>query len=280
MEYLHNKKYDYIIYGGSITGVIKALLYKKEGVEVLLVNKYGFLGGGITENLNLIQNINTLDVPILNKVILHPAIENKLSKNIQGNEFLINPEKLKFVLQDLLVENEIDLLFHVKAIEPVKDNKLVLSGKEGKIIVEGKNIIDCSDNFYLHFLNGKVNYTNGVYNFVVVGNDENKLKKLLPDANITQISDNRYLINLIINFDDILFVETITHKLMNKLTNLLIENNYRIELLPVETYLNPKLDKNYFIEDYQPILEYRYLNFDRLFERSIFAENQMRKYYE
>ncbi|MFH0734365.1 MAG: FAD-dependent oxidoreductase [bacterium] len=275
MEHLYNKKYDYIIYGGSITGVFYALFYKSKGADVLLVNKYGFLGGGITENLCLLQDIYSMNIHKFNKLILDTLGEKNCYKtNIYQHvyEYFVNHEQLKFVLQDLLVKHNVNLLYHVKAVEPVKDNKLVLMGKEGKIIIEGNKIIDCSDNFYLYFLDGNINYTHGFYNFVVVGNDKDKLKKLVPNADVTQIGDNRYLINLIINFDDVLTVENTAHDLMNIITPILIQNNYRIELLPVETFLMSKFNEDYQSPKFEPIYEYKSGSFISLIERSILVE--------
>lgn len=46
--YLKMKKYDVIIVGGGISGAVAAISVAREGVSVLIVEQYGFLGGMLT----------------------------------------------------------------------------------------------------------------------------------------------------------------------------------------------------------------------------------------
>ncbi len=47
-------KYKNIVYGASIKGIVKSIELMQEGNSVLLLNKFGFTGGSITEALRLL----------------------------------------------------------------------------------------------------------------------------------------------------------------------------------------------------------------------------------
>ena len=43
--------YDIIIVGGGFSGVAAAIAARREGADVLLIERYGFLGGSATMSL-------------------------------------------------------------------------------------------------------------------------------------------------------------------------------------------------------------------------------------
>lgn len=48
---MENRKYDVIVAGGGLSGVAAAVASAREGKSVLLLEKYGFLGGMATNAL-------------------------------------------------------------------------------------------------------------------------------------------------------------------------------------------------------------------------------------
>lgn len=245
MSVAYNNKYDYIIYGGSISSIIAAIYYKQKGNSVLLLNKYGFLGGGITECLNLVQEVNLkIELPIITKTIIEKLGDSNFI-SISDKNYLLNPEMLKFVLQDLILENNIDLLFHVVPTA-LKVNSIILMGKEGKIELSASNILDFSDNNILSFLSNSNKNLVGIYNIVVKAKSKDDLNVIFPNSNIIVIGNNRFLIETIINFNELTEVEINSHNFINNVTNQLVKKDYRIELLPAETFLYNKQYGNNF----------------------------------
>jgi len=236
---IFDKKFDYTIYGGSIKGIITAVYLAKQKQNVLLLNKYGFLGGAITENLALLQKSDnySLKNSILNTTEIFYSTDNK-------DLNFINPEQLKFLLQDLLLAFNIEPLFHVSPIS-VKNKQIVLSGKEGLMTINAENIIDCSDNLYLEFLQNNVIYNKGIYFLTLNGvTTEVAIKDILNPLFVYNISGNRYFAAFEIKFSDILQLENNAHNKIREISKKIINTNCRIELLPVSTYLRPVLVAN------------------------------------
>ncbi len=246
MSLLYNNKYDYIIYGGSISSIFASIYYKNKGCSVLLLNKYGFLGGGITECLNLVQQINfSNDISQTCGLIIDRLGKSNLI-NIYNDYYYINPEMLKFVLQDFVLENKIDLLFHVVPIS-VKEDSITLMGKEGEMELFANNILDFSDSNTLSYLINPEQKNIGIYNIVVKAKEISDIKQLFPTSKIFTISNGRYLIETILDFEDILDVEIYAHNFVNDATQKLQHKGYRIELLPAETFItNKDNNKNLF----------------------------------
>lgn len=245
MSISYNYKYDYIIYGGSISSIIAAIHYKQNGNSVLLLNKYGFLGGGITECLNLVQNIDLgTKLPIIAQTIID-NLGNSNFVNIANSSYLVNPEMLKFVLQDLVLEHKIDLLYHVVPIS-INTNSIILMGKEGKIELSANSILDYSDNKVLSYLTNSKQSLIGIYNIVVKAKSINELYNIFPSSEIISISNNRFLIETIINFDNLTEVEINAHNLINEVTHKLVKEGNRIELLPAETFLFNNKEQKHF----------------------------------
>lgn len=265
MKPIENKNFNFIVYGGTIKGVLTAIYLAKKNQKVLLLNKYGFLGGAITENLALLQKFDEQRVKnsILEKSDIFYSSGNKNLK-------FINPEQLKFLLQDLLLEYNIEPLFHVSPIS-VKNDQITLSGKEGLITIYAENIIDCSDNLYLEFLQNNVNYKKGIYFLTLNGaTNEVAIKDILNPLFVYNILGNRYFAAFEINFSDILQVENNAHDKIREISKKIINTNCRIELLPVSTYLQPILVANklsFSLSNFTDIPEY-----DSILQNSINLE--------
>lgn len=263
MEIFGNKVFDFAIYGGSIKGVLTAAYLSKKNYSVILINKYGFLGGAISENLVILQNIENVNLIELNDIFY---------KN-NSNKKIINPEKLKFNLQDIILSANVQPLFHVSPLS-IQDNKINLIGKDGLLTVYANKIFDCSDNFYLEYLQGNIVYNKGIY-FLTLKQEstQNDLPNIMNPIFVHQISNNRYLCAYEINFNDILQVEINSHELVNNLTKLLSKINYRIELLPLSTYLIPSIKSNLFL--YNPIKEINIPKYDNILQNSVNFINKL-----
>ena len=102
------KKYDLIVVGGGIAGVAAAVSAARENMSVLLVEKFGCLGGAMSTGL----------VYPFMKFSMHEGKE-LLSDGIftemrTRKEKYNDPsyEAFKFVFDDMVTEAGVDVLFH------------------------------------------------------------------------------------------------------------------------------------------------------------------------
>lgn len=139
--------YDYIIYPANLFGISVSIKLSGLGKRVLLLNKYGFVGGSISSALNIYQAIVQPQQSVTNLIYNSLFTEQGILQE-EGNHIFINPEIYKLVCQKFLENSQIGLLFHVKPIGMIKKHesyKVELIGKEGLIELEAKQIVDMSE---------------------------------------------------------------------------------------------------------------------------------------
>lgn len=229
--------YDVVVIGANVPGVFFAIEQKKLGYNVLLVNKYGFPGGYLTESLSLLQIIENED--------LFPVLKEWISKMTEEKGFLFrasttyvfDPESVKISLLKLLKEYEIDLLFHVfprgMGIEKKQDNKLALWGKEGAIEIRCSYLFDATENFIMNPLfeegeNIPVEYKTNLITTEVM---REKLTDLEGYENLFQLSDGRCYIQFPFAPEQKDFYETYAQKKLDKAAKYLKKNNCRIQVV-------------------------------------------------
>lgn len=128
-----DRKFDLIIAGGGLSGVAAAVSAARNGCKVLIIEKNGFLGGCATASLvtPMMKNNDAEKTPLNKGIYLEILNRLKRTKNAathpDGNPGWFNPEKLKFLLDDLCEENKIDVLFETWVIGVEKDNDRVVS---------------------------------------------------------------------------------------------------------------------------------------------------------
>jgi len=119
-------KYDVIIAGGGTAGCSCAYTLGKLGYKVLIVEKNSFLGGSITSSL-VIPAMKTSENAINNVFfnILYYKLNkiNGASTYIDGNKGWFNPELTKIVLDELMNEANVKILFESK-IQNIKEKLL------------------------------------------------------------------------------------------------------------------------------------------------------------
>ena len=109
-----NNKYDLVIVGGGTAGCACAYTAGKLGIKTLLIEKNSFLGGSITSSL-VIPAMKTSDNAINTEFF--DIFYNELSAvggaitYIDGNRGWFNPELAKIVLDKLILNAGVDILF-------------------------------------------------------------------------------------------------------------------------------------------------------------------------
>lgn len=234
--------FDTIIYSANFAGVVAASLLKSMGEKVLILNRYGFFGGTITESLNLYQKkIKWNDKAKGTAQIVGNIIAKKDGILYEDEDhFILNPEIVKYILQKKCEENNLELLFHIIPYKIDFDEEfinLIVIGKEGEIRLKCKKIFDLSTEFTLAPLVDKSsrNFVKSFVNFISLPlKDEEILGQVFRKI---ILKDNRLWISIEHENVNLLTVEEIAQKDFDFFDDLLRKNQSRIQVVPAQSNL-------------------------------------------
>ena len=172
---------DVVVVGGGPAGMCAAIAAAREGVRVILIEQGGFCGGMATKGLvgpfmtcydakGETMIIRGLFKEIMERMVargfaIHPAQVHggtAFTSWIKiGHEHVtpFEPEGLKVIIDEMLTEAGVKILYHTNFIHPVLDNNtisgILVSSKRGLEIIEATVVIDCTGD-------GDVAYRSGV----------------------------------------------------------------------------------------------------------------------
>lgn len=195
---------DVIVVGGGPAGMCAAIAAAREGVSVILVEQGGFCGGMATRGLvgpfmtcydakGETMIIRGLFEEIVNRMVergfaIHPSEVRSgtafTSWIIIGHEHVTpyEPEGLKVVMDEMLTEAGVKVLYHTDFLRPVLVGETItgvlVSSKRGLEVIKGKVVVDCTGD-------GDVATRCGVP--YEMGNEE--LKLMQPASMFFQISN-------------------------------------------------------------------------------------------
>lgn len=165
---------DVLVVGGGPAGVGAALAAAAAGADVILAERYGFLGGNATAALvmplmsfhtqhprpekegatTLFPTDHGRGEPVISgilKTFLERLVKagGAISPSLKtGYTVPFDPEIFKFVALDLLDEANVHFLFHAFASEAIVENRkvkgVVFETKSGPVVIHARTVVDCT----------------------------------------------------------------------------------------------------------------------------------------
>ena len=134
---------DVIVVGAGPAGVGAALSAAREGVKVILIEPAGDVGGVAT--IGLMSHWTGKTKGGLYEEILD---ETSDCNEYCDDRYVINTEKLKSKLLDMLVKAGVDIKLYTNAVAPVMDGDkitgVICEAKQGRIAYMADVVIDCT----------------------------------------------------------------------------------------------------------------------------------------
>jgi len=155
---------DVVVAGGGPAGVAASIGSARLGVKTMLIERYGCLGGLATGGLvitlvetkrygmgvikEVIERLEALDGARLSRSSGEPNLW-KEGASFSGEECVhVDPELMKHVLNEMVMEAGVDLLMHSLVVGVDKEggsiSSVILEDKSGRHAVSGKVFVDAT----------------------------------------------------------------------------------------------------------------------------------------
>jgi ribulose 1,5-bisphosphate synthetase/thiazole synthase len=144
---------DVLVCGGGIAGVAAAVCAARIGVKVLLVERYGFLGGLVTGGLvittpPLDNGINREIGERLRAKGVYAPLQKPGAEMIALKMHAIDPEVVKYELVQMLGEQQVQLLLHTLIVGSIVEEGAVkgvlIENKAGRQAIRAKVVVDAT----------------------------------------------------------------------------------------------------------------------------------------
>ena len=150
------KETDVLVIGGGPSGIMAALAAAEDGLNVMLVESRSFVGGNMTIGLPILgflgqkgnQIIKGLPQKLIDRLKAVQASSEHRPCPLHMSLTLVEPEAVKTVALQMLVENKVDVLFYAFCAGVVMEKDelkgVIIESKAGRQAILAKTIIDCS----------------------------------------------------------------------------------------------------------------------------------------
>ncbi len=137
---------DVLVVGGGPAGIGAALASARENLDTMLVEQYGFLGGMWTAGL-----VNPLfDFKNKGGIVREIVDRLRAANGWKDHHWLdtFDPERMKFLADDMMEETGVSLLYHTFAVDSVVEKDtikgVIVENKSGRSAILAKIVIDCT----------------------------------------------------------------------------------------------------------------------------------------
>jgi ribulose 1,5-bisphosphate synthetase/thiazole synthase len=144
---------DVLVCGGGIAGVAAAVCAARIGVKVLLVERYGFLGGLVTGGLvittpPLDNGINREIGERLRAKGVYAPLQRPGAEMIALKMHAIDPEVVKYELVQMLGEQQVQLLLHTLIVGSIVEEGalkgVLIENKAGRQAIRARMVVDAT----------------------------------------------------------------------------------------------------------------------------------------
>lgn len=146
---------DVIVVGGGTTGPFAAISAARQGKRVVMIERFGSLGGNLTLGLNTKPSgalVGGLPLEVWNLArATGGAGEDYMAVVKTGGVKIASPcdpEMMKMILTRLCAESGVQILFETVVSAPVVEGDtvkgVIVESKTGRQFIAGKVVIDCS----------------------------------------------------------------------------------------------------------------------------------------
>ncbi len=144
---------EVLVVGGGPAGLAAALAAARAGSKVLLVERYGCLGGTISqvgvETIAWYRHDGTVDCKGIGTELEQRAVDEGIArKESQSDSHVVDSELFKVLADKLLAESHVDVLLHVLVVGAlVKDGfvqGVLTESKSGRYAILAQRVVDCS----------------------------------------------------------------------------------------------------------------------------------------
>lgn len=150
------KETDVLVIGGGPSGIMAALAAAEDGLNVMLVESRSFVGGNMTIGLPILgflgqkgnQIIKGLPQKLIDRLKAVQASSEHRPCPLHMSLTLVEPEAVKTVALQMLVESKVDVLFYAFCAGVVMEKDelkgVIIESKAGREVILAKTVIDCS----------------------------------------------------------------------------------------------------------------------------------------
>lgn len=144
---------DVLVCGGGVAGVAAALSAARNGARVLLVERYGFLGGMVTGALVLTPPSlnNGINLEIAKRLMAAGTYsecsdigDDPATQDLHA----IDPEIFKYEMVRMLVEQDVKLLLHTYIVQSVMEDNvirgIIIENKAGRQAILARVVVDAT----------------------------------------------------------------------------------------------------------------------------------------
>jgi ribulose 1,5-bisphosphate synthetase/thiazole synthase len=144
---------DLLVCGGGFAGVAAAVCAAQNDLKILLLEKYGFLGGLVTSALVIttppLDNGINLEIAkrLTEKAVYAPCRSS--GEEVKGLDLhAIDPEIVKYELVRMLRERGIDILLHTYIVDTIMEGNrvkgVITESKAGRQAILAKMVVDAT----------------------------------------------------------------------------------------------------------------------------------------